>query len=298
MAVCAKTAQAALSQKYHPGMRAAAIASRRPIGKFARMTQLQKIRSTIFYLKSPRYWPHFVQRAKRYVQPNLDTPHWQEKAARWAQVRTRPLEELLFRFGLTKSETDPVPRLDPRLLWDAQERAARSGCKMGGPAYLDLIYAVARLMSARDVIETGVAYGWSSLAFLAAIGEGGRLVSVDRPYPGAGNEPFVGIAVPEDFKRRWQIIREPDRNGLRKAVAQFPRGIDIAHYDSDKSYQGREFAYPIIWDALKPGGLFISDDIQDNMAFAHFVEEQGLRYGVTQSQGKYVGIARKAVSAA
>ena len=70
-------------------------------------------------------------------------------------------------------------------------------------------------------------------------------------------------------------------------------GIDIAHYDSDKSYQGREFAYPIIWNALKPGGLFISDDIQDNMAFAHFVEESGLRYGVTETGGKYVGIALK-----
>jgi predicted O-methyltransferase YrrM len=257
------------------------------------MTELQKIRSTFFYLKSPRYWPHFVQRAKRYVQPNLDTPYWQEKATHWAQVRARPLGELFCRFGLTPSETAPVPTLDPGLLRDAEERAARSGCKMGGPAHIDLIYAVARLMRARDVIETGVAYGWSSLAFLAAMGEGGRLVSVDRPYPGAGNEPFVGIAVPEDFKSRWKIIHEPDRNGLRKAVAQFPHGIDIAHYDSDKSYQGREFAYPIIWRALKPGGLFISDDIQDNMAFAHFVEERGLRYGVTETSGKYVGIAFK-----
>ena len=42
------------------------------------MTELQKISSTFFYLKSPRYWPHFVQRAKRYIQPNLDTPYWQE----------------------------------------------------------------------------------------------------------------------------------------------------------------------------------------------------------------------------
>jgi predicted O-methyltransferase YrrM len=260
------------------------------------MPELHKIRSTIFYLKDPRYWPHFVQRMKRYVQPNLDTPHWQEKATRWAAVRARPLGELLSRFELTDTETAPIPKLNADLLRDAEERAARSGCKMGGPAYLDLIYAVSRLVPARDVIETGVAYGWSSLAFLAAMGESGRLVSVDRPYPGAGNEPFVGIAVPDTFRRRWKIIHEPDRNGLRKAVAQFPHGIDIAHYDSDKSYQGREFAYPIIWNALKPGGLFISDDIQDNMAFAHFVEERGLRYGVTETDGKYVGIAVKSHS--
>jgi len=256
--------------------------------------ELHKIRSTVFYLKSPRYWPHFIQKVKRYAQPNLDTPHWQDKAVQWAQARAKPLGELLFKFGLTGSQSGPIPTLDAALLHLAQRRAAQSGCKMGGPAYLDLIYAVTRLTSARTVVETGVAYGWSSLAFLAAMGDAGRLVSVDRPYPGAGNELFVGIAVPDEFRRRWLIIAEPDRNGLRKAVAQFPQGIDVAHYDSDKSYQGREFAYPIIWNALKPGGVFISDDIQDNMAFAHFVEEKGLRYGVTEAQGKYVGIAMKA----
>lgn len=124
-------------------------------------------------------------------------------------------------------------------------------------------------------------------------GTDGRLVSVDRPYPGAGNEPFVGIVVPEDLRRNWTIVREPDRNGLRKALAKFPDGIDIAHYDSDKSYRGRLYSYPLLWNALKPGGVFISDDIQDNMAFAAFVDTRSLSYAVTESGGKFVGIAIK-----
>jgi predicted O-methyltransferase YrrM len=259
------------------------------------MPELHKIRSTVFYLKSPRYWSHFIQRARKYVQPNRDTTDWQAKATGWAQVRARPLAEILYRFGLANSEKDPIPRMDPLLLRDAERRAAQSGCKMGGPGYIDLIYAVTRLTKASAAIETGVAYGWSSLAFLAAMAEAdhGRLVSVDRPYPGAGNEPFVGIAVPDKFRARWKLVREPDRNGLRKAVTQFPDGIDIAHYDSDKSYQGRQFGYPLLWNALKPGGLFISDDIQDNMAFADFVEERGLRHAITKANGKYIGIAAK-----
>jgi predicted O-methyltransferase YrrM len=259
------------------------------------MPELHKIRSTVFYLKDPRYWPHFIQRAKKYVQPNLDTTAWQVKATRWAEQRSQPLAEILFRFGLTGSEKDAIPQLDDQILRDAERRAAQSGCKMGGPGYIDLIYAATRLTKAASAIETGVAYGWSSLAFLTAMAEAshGRLVSVDRPYPGAGNEPFVGIAVPNSLKKRWKIIPEPDRNGLRKAVAQFPDGIDLAHYDSDKSYQGRQFAYPILWNALKRGGLFISDDIQDNMAFADFVEERGLRHGIAKANGKYIGIAVK-----
>ena len=47
--------------------------------------------------------------------------------------------------------------------------------------------------------------------------------------------------------------------------------IDLCHYDSDKSWWGRAYAF-LLWKALKPGGLFISDDIQDNMFFAEFVK--------------------------
>ncbi len=40
-----------------------------------------------------------------------------------------------------------------------------------------------KLKGAQRVVETVVAYGWSSLAILAAMqaGAGGRLVSVDMP---------------------------------------------------------------------------------------------------------------------
>ncbi|HYS46133.1 MAG TPA: class I SAM-dependent methyltransferase [Rhizomicrobium sp.] len=259
------------------------------------MPGLQKIRSTVFYLRDPRYWPHFIQRAKRCVQPNLDTAHWQVKATRWAQLRTKPLAEILFRFGLTHSEKAIIPKLDDRVLQDAQHRTAQSGCKIDGPGYIDPIYVITRLTRATAVIETGVGHGWNSLAFLTAMAEAGHggLVSVDKPYPGAANEPDIGIAVADKLKGRWKLIREPDRNGLRKAIAQFPEGIDIAHYDSDKSHQGRQFGYPKLWNALKPGGLFVSNDIQDNMAFANFVEERGLHYGVAEANGKYLGLAIK-----
>jgi predicted O-methyltransferase YrrM len=231
----------------------------------------------------------------RSVRPNLDTPEHRTQATHWARERAKPLPSVLSKLGVTSSPDTALPRIDPLILSDAKVRASRSGVKMGGPGYVDLIYAATRLTAARTAIETGVAYGWSSLAFLAAMqANDGRLVSVDRPYPGVGNEPFVGIAVPETLRDRWHLVREPDRNGLHRAVAQFPQGIDIAHYDSDKSYRGRVFGYAIIWNALKRGGLFMSDDIQDNMAFAHFVAEKNLKFGVTESDGKYVGIAVKA----
>jgi len=113
------------------------------------------------------------------------------------------------------------------------------------------------------------------------------------PYPKMGNESFVGIVVPERFKTNWSLVRLPDRPGVRKAIALHNGKIDLCHYDSDKSWYGRNYAFPLLWDALVEGGVFISDDIQDNMAFAEFVEEKKLAFAVTESEGKYVGILRK-----
>jgi hypothetical protein len=113
------------------------------------------------------------------------------------------------------------------------------------------------------------------------------------PYAKAGNEPYVGIVVPERLRNRWMLFREPDRNGIRKALRWLGGNLDLCHYDSDKSYAGRMYAYPILWDALRQGGLFISDDIQDNLAFRDFCARLGIQPQVTRSSGKFIGIARK-----
>ena len=74
--------------------------------------------------------------------------------------------------------------------------------KMGGAGDLSLIHAAARLSGARRAVETGVAYGWSSLAILAALAENrsGHLASVDMPYAKLNNEPFVGIVVTNSLR--------------------------------------------------------------------------------------------------
>lgn len=166
---------------------------------------------------------------------------------------------------------------------------------MGGPGDIDLLYAAVVLLGAERVVETGVAYGWSSLAVLAGLEERdrGQLASVDMPYPKLNNEAWVGVAVPERLRARWVLIREPDRWGLRKALRNFGDTIDLCHYDSDKSYEGRCYGYALIWKALRPGGIFISDDIQDNLAFRDSIESHSASFAVTEYQGKYVGIVRK-----
>ena len=46
--------------------------------------------------------------------------------------------------------------------------------------------------------------------------------------------------------------------------------LDLCHYDSDKYYGGRMWAYPKLWKLLREGGILISDDIENNLAFKDF----------------------------
>jgi predicted O-methyltransferase YrrM len=252
---------------------------------------MEKLKTLIWFASRPSFYAHMLALIGRKLRGA--TRHESHYAAShaWAARLAVARDDALRAAGLEDVLQAGVPR---DLLEVAAGRVRDSGVAMGGAGDLDLLYRAILASRSRRVIETGVAYGWSSLAALAALREtDGRLVSVDMPYPKAATEAFVGVAVPDGLRERWTLIREPDRNGLRKAIRTFEGRIDLCHYDSDKSYPGRMFAYPLLWDALRPGGLFISDDIQDNFAFRDFFEQRGISFGVTESDGKFVGIARK-----
>jgi predicted O-methyltransferase YrrM len=255
---------------------------------------IAKLDTAMWFLQRPTHWRHAADIARRKWRPDHDGPAEASRARGWAAERAVPLVDVLATMGLATPET-ALPRLPASLIKEAQDRAARSLVKMGGAGDVNLLYAATILLGARRVVETGVAYGWSSLAILAAIDgqEGARLVSVDMPYPKMNNEAFVGIVVPDRFRRSWDLIREPDRPGLKKAIAKAGGTIDLCHYDSDKSWWGRQYGYPLLWAALRPGGIFISDDIQDNMAFADFAAEHQFSFSVTEYGGKYIGVIRK-----
>lgn len=255
---------------------------------------IEKLHTARWFLERPAFWRHGAELGLGKLRTNRDTPELARRARAWAEERAVSVARALGVVELLAPGV-PVPQFTPSLLEEGSRLAERSAVRMGGPGDLNLLYAAVQLSGARRIVETGVAYGWSSLAILAAL-EGstaGRLVSVDMPYPKMNNESFVGIVVPERLRGAWEIVREPDRNGLDKAIGRHGGTIDLCHYDSDKSWWGRKYGYRLLWDALASGGVFISDDIQDNLAFAEFVEAHGLAFAVTAFEGKYVGIVRK-----
>lgn len=192
------------------------------------------------------------------------------------------------------SEVRSVAAEFPQIWQQAEQIVADRGSGLGGATYVDLLHHLARELRPARVIETGVAAGWSSLAVLLAFSESGsgQLVSIDMPYPKLGNEAAVGCVVPSRLRGSWTLLRLPDRDGLPRALKGGK--IGLAHYDSDKSYEGRMFAYPRLWEALTLGGVLMSDDIGDNLAFRDFARQVGASPRVIERpSGGFAGLIRR-----
>jgi predicted O-methyltransferase YrrM len=191
--------------------------------------------------------------------------------------------------------SSPVSELHAMEWSEATKTVAACPVKMGGPADVAVLYHLVRHLPARRVLETGVASGWSSLAILLAMREAGqgRLISIDMPYAKLNNENYVGCAVPESLRGSWKLIRRSDRDALDPAINELGE-IDLAHYDSDKSYTGRMFAYPRLWAALREGALLMSDDVEDNLAFRDFAQSVQRKAWVFEKKpGNYAGVLIK-----
>jgi predicted O-methyltransferase YrrM len=242
----------------------------------------------------PQYWPHL--RHVLAVRLGLKPPSTGAEARRRCAALGVDATAALAAIGFPPSALRSFAAENPERFAEAEARVAATGAAMGGAADLDLLYSLCLATGAARVLETGVAFGWSSLAILSALEKngGGRLISVDMPYLAANADSLVGLAVPEDLRANWTLHRGADRARLPGAIAAI-RPIDVAHYDSDKSQTGRRWAYPLIWEAIRPGGFLMSDDIEDNLAFLEFAEAIAIRPAIVRAPagGKFSGILRK-----
>ena len=144
------------------------------------------------------------------------------------------------------------------------------------------------------VVETGVGYGWSSLAILYALSkknEAKGLVSIDMPYPSSKNNEYVGKVIPNSLKAKWKLIRLPDKPGIKVTIKNNLEKFDLAHYDSDKSYSGRKMAFQILDKYVREDTIIIMDDIQDNKFFKDYIYKNKINcWKIFKFQNKYVGV--------
>lgn len=252
---------------------------------------MRYFKTIIWFLKRPQYLPQIFQVFKR--RKNKVNENKIVESTKWCKEvcisKNDALKEL---FGHEVQLT----QIDQSKYYEFAKNAEYNcPVKMGGEGSTDFIYTVTNILKPKKIFESGVAYGWSSFAFLLAIKEipGSKLISNDMPYIKMENDNFIGCVVHSDLQLNWELQKLPDVKGIPLALKKFNNSIDICHYDSDKSYTGRMFGYPLLWEALSPGGVFISDDVQDNLAFKDFAIQKNVKPVVFEHNEKYVGVLMK-----
>ena len=183
------------------------------------------------------------------------------------------------------------------LAFDAEQTTYSDGIlknipvKMGGGGFYALLYFMTRHLKPKIVVETGVAAGFSSRAFITALEQNGQgeLFSSDFPYFRIKDpEQYIGILVEPERRARWKLDIRGDRIALPNIAATVPH-IDLLHYDSDKSMNGRDFALDTLSSVMSDQSVILFDDIQDNLHFK-LVDPAGWQKRVFTFGDKYIGL--------
>ena len=208
---------------------------------------------------------------------------WLNKNSQDYNIYLKELDEKLF--YETKTFIKSIEKENQKIL-------SKINVKLGGGANQELLFFLTRFLKPNIVLETGVAAGYSSKVILKAIekNKNGSLYSSDFPYFRIKNpEKYIGILLSEKLKQNWNLSIEGDEINLRRFFKVIKK-IDLFHYDSDKSYNGKKKVFNLIIEKMSKGSVMIFDDIQDDTFFKDIVIEYDFNYKVFKFENKFVGL--------
>jgi hypothetical protein len=145
------------------------------------------------------------------------------------------------------------------------------GWNDGDAGMLRAIWCLTRHLRPSNVIETGVAHGFTSRVILEALERNGvgHLWSIDRPPLEQALQEQIGMAVGDRYPQRWSYIKGSSRRRLPGVLSQLGQ-IDLFVHDSLHSEHNVRFELDRAWAALRPGGAIVVDDIDVNRGFRSF----------------------------
>lgn len=216
---------------------------------------------------------------KNQVSCSID--EWMQKTDRQLYLETKKESKII--------TYDAEQIISKSLFWQTLKKE-----KMAGGAAYELLYFITKKRKPNIIVETGVAAGWSSLAFLRASknNDNIKLFSSDFPYfRKKYPEKYIGILVKnEPNLKNFNLFIEGDEINIPKIAKKLKDDkIDLFHYDSDKSYGGRNFCLQFLKKHFSKNAILIFDDIHNNFHFRDFVQNNNLKYTVI-SHPNYVGL--------
>jgi predicted ATP-grasp superfamily ATP-dependent carboligase len=151
-------------------------------------------------------------------------------------------------------------------------RGAFGGWGDGEPGFVRAVWHLVRHLQPANVVETGVARGFTSRFILEALERNGsgHLWSIDAP-PVLKPELLeqVGAAVLQRLQHRWSYIRGSSAQRLPGLLSELGK-IDLFIHDSRHTERNVRFELNRAWTALRPGGALLVDDIDLNWGFNSF----------------------------
>ena len=216
-----------------------------------------------------------------------------KEAKKWALNNKQSLED--FFYSVDARLYDEI-KIEVKFIQEfAKNKISKLTVPLGGGGNYILLYFLIRKFKLLNIVETGVAAGWTSLAILRALKKNGKgfLYSSDFPYFRLENpEKYIGyLAKNESNQDSWFLDIRGDDVALPEIMKRLDNNtIDLLHYDSDKSYSGRVNALKILNSKINSKTIIIFDDIQNNFHFKDFVEKIGKDFCVYEFKGKYIGV--------
>jgi predicted O-methyltransferase YrrM len=152
-----------------------------------------------------------------------------------------------------------------------------------------LLYALVREARPAVVLEVGVANGRSTQVILSALDTNGagQLVSVDID-PRAGG--------PARGHPRWSLRVHTGGKSSTRELRQLMEElgpVDFFFHDAGHSYSEQYSEYLIGLEYLRPGGLFVSDDVDMSFAFLDVARRANVRPVALTDRRKVVGLFRR-----
>lgn len=174
-----------------------------------------------------------------------------------------------------------------------------------------IIYSCVRKLKPRNVVETGVATGYSSSCTLMALVDNnfGRLTSIDYPnYQSSFKKicrdlkfqgiietfSYIGLrhimgyffknnyhipsgetsgwVIPAELREDWKLYIGLSKTILPQIVPKM-NSVDIFFHDSDHSEENMLYEFRYMWPFIQGNNIILSDDVNINDAFKIFCDE-------------------------
>jgi predicted O-methyltransferase YrrM len=141
---------------------------------------------------------------------------------------------------------------DP-ILREMEVLAAERSFPIVGPQVGRLLHLLARIISARRVVELGSGFGYSAYWFARAVGPNGLVLLTEQSRENA--RQAEGFLSRGGFRNRVRI----EVGDALEILGSAGGGFDIVFNDVDKEHYPEVLARAAV--ALKPGGLLICDNM-------------------------------------